>query len=184
MNEVWHPVVGYEGLYEVSDQGKVRSVTRRTWNPRGSGCWMQLTGKLLKQHPRKRLGHLTVSLHKNHRQKTLLVHRLVTAAFLGPVPTGQEVRHGPAGVKCNALSNLCYGTAVQNAADKLRDGTDNRGTKHYRVKHLDESAVLAIFNAPKYRGCNSDLACEYGTTIPTVKKIRQGRSWSWLTGAG
>ena len=145
---------------------------------------MTRTGKLLKQHPSGRLGYLTVSLHKNKRQKTLLVHRLVTAAFLGPVPTGQEVRHGEGGVKSNALSNLCYGTAAENAADKIRDGTDNRGAKHYRVRHLDEATVLAIFNAPKYRGCNSDLARKYGTTIPTVKKIRQGRTWSWLTGAG
>ena len=184
MNEVWHPVVGYEGLYEVSDQGSVKSVPHRVWHTRGKGSWMNKPGKILKPHPTGGVGYLGVSLHKEGKQKTFNVHALVAAAFLGPTPAGMEVLHGPEGYLCNTRSNLRYGTKSQNMLDKYRDGTDSRGRKNIKWTGVTEEAVIAIFNEPVYDGCRKMLAEKFNVTESMVKDIRLGKSWSWLTGAG
>ena len=183
MKELRHPVVGFEGLYEVSDQGNVRSVPHKAWHTRGKGFWLNKPGKVLKQHPTGGVGYLGVSLHKDGKQKTYNVHSLVATAFLGPVPDGQEVRHGPEGILCNVLSNLSYGTRSQNMMDKVRDGKDSRGRKNKKWTGVTEDAVLAIYNEPSYYGYRKKLMAEFDVTESMVKDIRLGRSWSWLTGA-
>ncbi len=120
MKETWKDVVGYEGLYQVSNNGHVRSLDRVVVRTvKGD---MKLKGRILK--PGASLsGHLTVALCKNGTQKTHYVHRLVTRAFISPCPEGLEVRHGVGGILDNTLKNLCYGTRSENMLDMERDGT-------------------------------------------------------------
>ena len=80
-NERWLPVVGYEGLYEVSSYGNVWSAPRATTK-----------GGLLKHIPDKR-NYQYVTLTRNGKQRRAQVHCLMLAAFVGPCPEGQEVRH-------------------------------------------------------------------------------------------
>ena len=77
--EQWKPVVGYEGLYEVSNQGRVFSVPRRDSRGHKRG------GHLLKPAAGSK-GHLRIGACKNGKMKNLLVHRLVLEAFVGPSP--------------------------------------------------------------------------------------------------
>ena len=187
MQEVWLPVVGYEGLYEVSDQGQVRSIPHLVWHTKnryGVGSWMRKPGRLLKQSRCGAYGYLGVALHKDYKQKTLLTHKLVADAFLGPRPEGLVVMHGEAGRQCNLLTNLSYGTQSQNCMDKLRDDTHGRGVRNGRAK-LTEAQVLDIYSATltaKFR--RADLAKKHGCTEHSIKGIRSGKSWAWLTGAG
>jgi len=136
--ERWLPVVGYEGLYEVSNHARVRSLDR--WVVYSNGVKRFYKGKLLKPALLKK-GYATVALGKDHRNK--YVHRLVAEAFLGPCPEGMEVLHGPNGVADNSVNNLSYGTRRQNMQDKLRDGTQPRGTQCYQTK-LSEDDVREI----------------------------------------
>lgn len=123
MKEVWRPVVGYERLYEVSDQGQVRSLDRAVVQMnRGGQCVRVYKGRMLVQVP-DRKGYLTVCLSKDGRHRTTKVHQIVLAAFVGPRLEGQVTRHGVKGNSCNALSNLCYGTQRENILDKKRDGS-------------------------------------------------------------
>lgn len=115
MNEIWKDVVGYSGVYDVSDFGRVRSLDRLTL------VGSRWKGRILKQSPATG-GHLTVSLC-NRKQKTRFVHQLVCEAFIGPCPDGMEVCHGPNGKLDNSISNLRYGTRSDNEKDKIRDGT-------------------------------------------------------------
>lgn len=104
--EYWLPVVGYEGLYEVSDLGRVRS-------PR----------KVLLPHV-GRNGYLTVGLSKQGWQRTLRVHRLVLEAFVGPCPQGMECLHHPDPDKANnSLGNLRWGTRAENMEHQQADGS-------------------------------------------------------------
>lgn len=116
----WLPVPGYEGSYEVSDQGDVRSITRQV--PYGRHPGMTYKGKLLKKFKNKN-GYLAVKLAFAGATRTTYVHELVLRAFVGPRPFTQEkgeIRHLD-GVKTNnALSNLKYGTINENAADRIR----------------------------------------------------------------
>jgi hypothetical protein len=114
---VWLPVPDYEGLYEVSDSGLVRSIARRT--TRGGVRAASLWGK--------RRAYLRVTLSKDGHIRTAAVHSLVAAAFLGPRPADMEVRHIDGDSLNNRLSNLAYGTHAENGLDRRRHGTARAG---------------------------------------------------------
>ena len=145
--ERWKDVVGYEGFYQVSDLGRVRSVDRVVRHPKGGPSLRK--GQIKSQVLTSRYGHLGVHLSKNGVGRSVHVHRLVAAAFLGPCPEGQQVRHGPNGVTDNSVSNLCYGTRSQDGLDKRRDGT--HGGKP--VRRSDEVEFISIAVAAEEMGC-------------------------------
>lgn len=147
MNEHWRDVIGYEGYYQVSDLGRVRSVDRVVPDKRyGSRT---LTGRLLKASSTDKYGHLAVYLCKKGIQRTTHVHRLVTTAWIGPCPDGQEVRHGSNGVTDNSISNLCYGTRSDNNLDCRRDGTHGRP-----VRRSDGVEFISMVVAAEMSGCS------------------------------
>jgi hypothetical protein len=123
MKEIWKDIEGYEGIYQVSDQGRVKSLRRIV---RCGGAPFQVRERILKPHGNSKSGHLSVNLSYEGQQKTNRVHTLLATAFLGPCPKGKEVRHGPNGVSDNSVSNICYGTRSDNQMDRVRDGTSNR----------------------------------------------------------
>lgn len=112
MKEQWKDVVGYSGYYEVSNLGRVCSVDRVARC--GRTGYRKLKGRVLQSNPNNQDGHLAVNLSKEGIRRTIYVHRLVLAAWIGPCPTGQECRHGPNGVTDNSVSNLSYGTSSEN----------------------------------------------------------------------
>lgn len=116
--EEWRAVPGYEGLYEVSNEGRVRSMKRRG-----------TSGKVLAHKRAQRGGYLTVSLLRHCEQTTRPVHSLVLEAFVGPRPAGAEIRHLDGDPTNARLGNLAYGTHSENARDKRAHGTDHNVAK-------------------------------------------------------
>ncbi|WP_432418660.1 NUMOD4 motif-containing HNH endonuclease [Corynebacterium suedekumii] len=114
--EQWSAVPGYEGAYEVSDQGHVRSVDRRIVDSRGVRRTLQ--GRLLTPQVNAG-GYLSVHLSRGGRGAHPPVHRLVLAAFVGPAPEGYETRHLDGDPANNALPNLTWGTHSENELDKF-----------------------------------------------------------------
>ena len=116
----WRAVPGYEGSYEVSLAGAVRSVTRQV--PYGRhGCTIY-QGKMLKLTQIKN-GYFTVKLALAGHTRTNYVHELVLRAFVGPRPHTEERgenRHLDGDKSNNKLWNLKYGTITENAADRVR----------------------------------------------------------------
>lgn len=134
--ERWAQVVGYEGLYEVSDQGRVRSLDR-TYVRRGGTKSETRKGRVLVQNSTGS-HYLKVGLLKGHcEQKTFLVHALVLQAFRGPRPEGGEhTRHLNGDYHDNRLCNLVYGTREENMNDKLLHGTNfNANKTHCKSGH-------------------------------------------------
>jgi hypothetical protein len=121
MQEVWKPVPGYEGLYEVSDQGRVRSLDRDVTQTsrRGALYTLRKKGKLLRPG-RMPSGHLSVALGRGNSQ---CVHRLVLLAFVGPAPDKHECCHNNGNPADNRLENLRWGTRSENIKDAIRHGT-------------------------------------------------------------
>jgi len=76
--ENWKPVVGYEGIYEVSSLGRVRSKDRKVWNGR---VYYDKKGRILKQS-KTTTGYWKVELYKNRKKKSKKVHRLVAKSFI------------------------------------------------------------------------------------------------------
>ncbi|GAA2851872.1 NUMOD4 domain-containing protein [Microbacterium arabinogalactanolyticum] len=118
--EVWLPIVGYEGLYEVSSQGRVR-------NP--------LTGRILRPGRHSPQGHMRVALYRDGESKALAVSRLVAQAFV-PNPEGYPlVRHLDGHPSNNHIQNLAWGDAAMNFADAVRHGTLYRAAHGTRSRY-------------------------------------------------
>ncbi len=113
ISEVWRPVLGWEGLYEVSDLGRVRSLPR-----------VRCTGKVLKAvlSPSKP-DYRVVNLCHDGRKKMRPVHQLVCEAFHGQRPAGAHARHLDGDSLNNLASNLAWGSPRDNVEDSIRHGT-------------------------------------------------------------
>lgn len=146
MKEQWRDVIDFEGSYEVSNLGRVRSLDRVVYHPR-SGT-MKLKGRVLRSPPDKD-GHLIVGLHEGGVRCTRQVHQLVMATWIGPCPEGQEVCHGPKGVSDNSVGNLSYGTRGENCLDKRRDGTHGGRA----VRRSDGKEFINMQIAAEETGC-------------------------------
>lgn len=114
--EAWRPVVGYEGLYEVSDHGRVRSI------PRVDSRGRRIRGGILAL-TRAPSGHVGVKLSRGGVYERGKVHRMVLTAFIGPAPEGHEALHGDGDPANNRLENLRWGTRSENIRDSVRHGT-------------------------------------------------------------
>lgn len=125
--EKWLAVAGFEGLYEVSNLGRVRSLDHVTIDTIGRS--KAFKGRVLQSTMSggERYRYATVSLSG----QSFRVHHLVLTAFIGPRPDGMEGCHGPAGPSDNRLSNLRWDTHVANVRDTLRDGTHPHASKRF-----------------------------------------------------
>jgi len=176
--EEWRPIEGYEGFYEVSNLGRVRSLDRVV-----KGCPGQqkpIKGRLLKPLLRSH-GYLYVCLCKEGKKKNYFIHRLVAVAFLGQPPEGHVVCHGSKGQQCNKVTNLSWGTYKQNSGpDRVRDGTDKRGEKHGLAK-LNEMQVRVIRRLIESKTMtNREIGEIFGVSKQCIKHIKSGRSWKHL----
>ena len=167
MKEQWCPVVGYEESYEVSNEGRVRSLTRVYYQPSRGGCLHshRRRGALLKPGLTS-VGYPSVSLGRNN---THLVHKLVAAAFIGPCPAGCEVRHRDGSRDNNTLSNLEYGTRRDNVADARKHKTLYRGHDKHRKIPLEHHDIIRDLYRKGLRII--DLCNVYSVTEGAINRI-------------
>lgn len=170
MEEVWRPVVGYEGLYEVSNVGRLRNLGRRRV-PRIRGHFIEG-------------GYPQVVLYRKGQARTDKVHRIVAAAFIGPRPVAHQVNHID-GVKTNnAATNLEYVTPLQNIRHAQALGllhTDPqkvRGERNGKAR-LTEAAVREIRRLRPTTSA-TEIAARLGVHRATVDDVVKGRRWAWL----
>lgn len=176
-SEEWRPAPEWEGSYEVSDIGRVKSVARVT--ERSDGSTYTVRERILKTHLNK-AGYACVTLRSFPRQITYLVHRLMLRAFVGAPPTkDHEGCHNDGLPSNNRIGNLRWGTRKSNQADRLLHGTSNRGERHPLAK-LSEADVHEIRRRLKSgeRGCV--IAKDFGVTRKNISLIKRGKSWAWL----
>lgn len=112
---IWKNIPGYEGLYQVSNTGRVKTLARQWKSGRNLTRFLGESEKV--QSPDKD-GYPRVTLCKDGKKTRWRVHQLVCLAFLGPCPKGQQIRHLDHSTTNNNLANLCYGTVKENVADR------------------------------------------------------------------
>ena len=117
--ERWLPVPGWEGLYEGSNRGRVRSLDRVV--ERSDGVSQRVRARELKQI-RQRSGYMRVTLYGPDGGVGVRVHRLVALAFLGDPGPGRQVCHWNDVPDDNRVENLRWGTAADNRRDEVRNG--------------------------------------------------------------
>lgn len=122
VTELWRWVPNYEGIYEVSNMGRVRSIDRAityyNWRARKTIAH-KVKGRLLRPGKASN-GYFTVALG---RKNSRTVHSLVAEAFIGPCPAGHEVLHIDGSRVNNCVNNLRYGTRSENNLDAVKHGT-------------------------------------------------------------
>jgi hypothetical protein len=168
VGERWLDVPGYEGSYEVSDHGQVRSIDRVIYYIDGRSRWYP--GLLLGQRVKKstRSSYLVVAIGKQQRH---CVHTLVLTAFVGPRPLGKEGCHYDGDHFNNRLTNLRWGTPTENAADLARYGIHyKRLLTHCPIEHLLQLPNLDRSRLAK--GHRSCLACQRARGNEQVAKHR------------
>lgn len=171
---IWQKIPGWEGIYEASETGMIRSVPRWIFQGNQWGqqmrCWRKLV--VLRQSPNSR-GYLTVGLSRNGRTNSgQAVHRLIALTFLGPCPEGLQVCHNNGDQTDNRIENLRYDTPSENIRDALRHGTFRSGTKHHKYRmDIDEAAVLRL----RDEGWTYEqLAGEFRVGEATIGRILKG----------
>lgn len=155
--------------YEVSEVGDVRRVVKRFGN----------VG--LRTPYRVKSGYLYLVMRSAGKQMAVAVHRLVAEAFIGAAPSPEhEVAHRDGQRASNHWTNLRWATRSENQMDRVEHGTSNRGERFARVR-LTEQQVLEI-KLDLGRGVIArTLAERYAVATTTIKAIKLGRSWAWLT---
>jgi hypothetical protein len=144
VTEEWRAIPGWEGCYEVSSWGRVRSLPGPRRRP-----------GLRKLYQAKRGGYLAVSLCRENRSRPYVVHKLVALAFLGPRPEGLEVRHLDGDPLNPHLSNLKYGTSSENKRDLLKHGRHHHVRKTHCPHGHPYSLENTYVNHRGWRWCNT-----------------------------
>jgi hypothetical protein len=174
--ERWKDVPGWEGFYQASSHGRIRSVDRlvRQESRWGTQCRL-MKGKILAQHFSGGIvKYLSVALSRpGVRPKSFLVHRLVAFAFLGRPEPGCEVCHWDGMPTNNCVDNLRWDSRSANHRDKERHGTSPSGERNPQAR-LSLETVLRIKSS---RGTVAEIARELGLPYHTVYGIVRGLSW-------
>lgn len=170
--EEWRAVPDWEGLYEVSNLGRVRSIDRV--NHRGA----RMKGKVLK-HATKTGGHRYVRLTRNATMHSYFVHRLVLSAFSGPRPPGLCACHNDGDPTNNRAENLRWDTHKGNMADRTKHGTGHRpaGATNGRAR-LTETQVVEIRARAAGGEPQVSLARAYNVGRSTINHVVSGDTWT------
>lgn len=118
MKEIWKDIKGYEGLYQISSFGNVKSLDRYIINKNGDKQYFP--GKYLTQGISD--SYLKVTLSKNNKQRTFRVHILVAIAFIPNPENKPEVNHIDGNKKNNKVNNLEWNTRSENELHAYRNG--------------------------------------------------------------
>lgn len=164
--ERWRDIDYYGGKYQVSTLGRVR----RAGKGRNSHLWYLLES-FIDDH-----GRAKVSLRINGRCKQHTVSTLVAYAFLGSRPPDTDVCHDDGDATRNTLSNLYYGTKVQNMHDKLRHGTQPFGSASHFAKRT-EGQVREVRARVQKGETVSSIARAMQVPRSWVSDVKNGVSW-------
>jgi hypothetical protein len=163
--EVWKDIPGYEGLYQVSQRGNLRSLYPVKKGQPPLVMRQQAYGSGLYKHSR---------LYKDKKDRAMAVHRLVMLAFVGPRPEGFHTCHCDGDHHNNHLSNLRYDTPSGNVMDSVRQG---RWKAKVNARKLTEEQATEVL---KSTAPTIELSRMYGLTPPGISRIRLGRTWPHL----
>jgi hypothetical protein len=171
MHEDWRDIPGYEGVYQASNLGRIRSLNR----PNHAGKILVATDN--------GTGYLQVGLSLNKVHKKFTVHRLVLLAFAGPLPEGHNRNHRNGNKHDNRPKNLEYVLFHENsrhAVQSLHRQFGSRGEKSGSARLTDEQVkeIRALYDSGRFT--YRQLAPMFGVGKSTIGAITARRSWTHI----
>jgi len=171
MVEVWRDIPGYVDMYQVSNEGRVKSLARVAPNHQ------KLPERILAASLNT-AKYTRVCLCKNSVGKEWLIHRLVLLVFVGQSTLSTRHLNGIRNV--NNLWNLKYRTAKENKADSIKHGTSSHSETHGTAK-LTNKEVLEIKQLLRTSNYSqNDIAEMFGVSKATINQINTKRHWSHI----
>lgn len=176
--EVWKDIPGYNGLYQASDQGRIKSLPK-AWVVRNGGLHTT-TERILKQNNSCH-GYCAVSLRKNNITSRVLVHRIIMLTFFGK--SKLQVNHIDGVKDNNKLANLEYCTCSENHKHAFKIGLySKKGESHHMAK-LTEQQVLEIrsLSGKVKQGHWNQLAKSLNVHRNTLYAARVKKNWGCVS---
>ena len=174
-DEIWLPIIGYEGLYEISNYGRVKRLEKLVilpsrWGHENQGTFIDPERILVHQvNPGKRL---YVSLCKEGKRVNVHIHKLIATHFI-PNPNNYPIiRHLNDNNQDNRLENLEWGTHKMNSEDAIKNSRLSTGENHYKKK-LSPEVVKEV--REKYTNGVSlkELSLQYNRTIESISHVER-----------
>lgn len=174
INEIWKPIVGFEGFYETSSLGRIKSLPRI----------VPVTNRILKNERILKLsqdkdGYYFINLKKNKKNFNLFIHRLVAMAFI-PNPNNKSTVNHKNGIKTdNTIENLEWCTDLENY--RHAESMDLINCKYERNGNskLTWKDVNLIRNYPYNKNILSFLSKKFNVSKSHVFNIRKGKAWKY-----
>ena len=177
--EIWKDIKGYEGEYQVSNKGNVRSLDRicKRIDRYGNETEYKYKGKILSKNDNGN-GYLTVKIKRNG--KRFYVHRLVAEAFLENKENLKEVNHKDNNRSNNVIDNLEWVSRQQNIEHCLKQGRNARGERNKKSK-LKEEDVLKIREMIEEGFLTQrEIGEKFGVQQPIISSISLRKKWKHI----
>ncbi len=189
--EIWKPIPSYEGLYEASNLGRIRSVPHIVKHPRNGEMEYQMNGKIRKPRYDKN-GYAIINLAKDGKIKTRKVHRLVAQTFIPNPNNYDQIDHINCKVYDNRVENLRWCTTQMNS--QYRE-------EHYEVGDRAKHKVICKETGEKFKSSYcaalwvvqngySKKSTNYETIAQSIRRSCMGRykhsygfHWAYLEGS-
>lgn len=178
MEEIWKDITGYEGYYQISNFGRVKSLSRKIISEQYPKYYRNTEERILKQSIGKR-GYFTVTLKKDGIGSTKTVHRLIALEFIPNPNNFREINHINCDKLDNDIINLEWVSPKENTQRAWKNGRCSKSPKSGKDKY-DVSFVLKIKEFINKGYKNKDIAEIFSVKPGWVSSIRNGYIWSSL----
>ena len=177
--EIWKDIPGYEGLYQASTLGNIRSLDKIVpkWN---KPYKRKVKGKILKKNLING-GYLAISLHKNKEQKSYKISRLIAKTFIPNPNNKPEVNHINSIRTDDRVSNLEWCTRSENMLHSYKYGNNTQvGSNNASSKLTDEKVIKmrSMYKTKKYK--QKELAKIFNVSKITAHNVLRHKTWTHL----
>jgi len=179
--EQWKDIEGYEGYYQVSDLGNVKSLERITKGKVGTRLGRRLIRERILKPGTSEKGYLYINLCKESKLKGSKVHRLVATAFHPNPDDKPEVDHKNENKTDNRSSNLRWVTHSENIEYAVASGAHNfKGERHHKSILTEEQAIEVIKLLQTSSISGAQIGINYGLHGSSISQINIGYTWKHL----
>lgn len=178
MEEIWKDIPGYEGSYQVSDRGRVKSLKRVFLKRNNIPC---LVNEKILSPSYGGNGYPSVNLWRNKTYKTFLIHRLKAICFI-PNPNNLTELNHKNGIKTDfSTANLEWCTHKENMMHAVREGLIKHKTGNFGKLHQNSKPVLKYSKDGLLIGEYDSISCasrDSGIAGPDISRVCLGKSKS------
>ena len=175
MSEIWKDIEGYEGLYQVSNRGRVKSLERIVMRKNGRPYSVP---ELIKERQIDHKGYDRIGLNKNGKKKRFFVHRLVLQAFNPSSDETLEVNHIDGNKLNNNVENLEWVTSSENSIHAFKNNLHNHQGERNTNASITDSEAKEIKKLKGKGLTQKEVGEMFGTTNYVVANIWNRRGWT------